>query len=215
MNILTSYNWLKEYLKTDLSPEDFASQVSLSGPSIERIYPQGENLEKIMVGKVAKVNKHPNADKLKIVETDIGGKYVNIVCGGSNLKEGMRVAVALPGAKVRWHGEGELVTLEETKIRGEASHGMICASSEIGLELQFPSKVETEILDLGSLDVKPGTPLKKALNLEMPIFDIEITTNRPDSMCIVGIAREAGTILKEEFTPPVINMIKVERMSLF
>lgn len=208
MNILVSYNWLKEYLKTELKPEEFAAKVSLSGPSVERIHYQGDNLEHIVVGKILGVAKHPNADKLRLVEVDLGGKKIKVVCGGSNLKEEMLVAVALAGAKVKWHGEGELVELSPTEIRGVKSEGMICAADEIGLGGEFPKKEEKEILDLSDLDVKPGMPLVKALNWQDAIFDIEVTTNRPDAMCILGIAREAGTILKAEFSPPKIQSIK-------
>ncbi len=242
MNILVSYNWLKEYLKTDLAPEDFASRVSLCGPSVERIHYQGADLDKIVVGKILGVEKHPNADKLRVAEVDIGptsprlrgaSKKLKIVCGGSNLQTGMKVAVALSVAKVRWHGEGELVELKPTEIRGIKSEGMICAAEEIGLGEQFPKKDEKEILDLSDLSAKPGmpgsetlarrsggvrlesakvllpgTPLAEALNLKDVIFDIEVTTNRPDMMSVLGIAREAGTILKSPFLPPKIASIK-------
>ncbi|MBU1179650.1 hypothetical protein KJ885_01765, partial [Patescibacteria group bacterium] len=81
MNIFVSYNWLKEYLKTDFAPEDFASRVSLCGVGVERIYPQGEIWDKIVLGKILKIKKHPNADKLKLVLVDIG-KKIEVVCGG-------------------------------------------------------------------------------------------------------------------------------------
>ncbi|PIR66385.1 MAG: phenylalanine--tRNA ligase subunit beta, partial [Parcubacteria group bacterium CG10_big_fil_rev_8_21_14_0_10_36_14] len=217
MNILVSYNWLKEYLKTGLKPEEFASCVSLCGVGVERIYPQGETWDKIVLGKILEIKKHPNADKLKLVLTDIG-KKVEIVCGGSNLEVGMKVAVALEGAKVRWHGEGELVELKTTEIRGVKSGGMICAASEIGLDWQFEQKDSHEILDLSAISAKSGTLLAKALNLQDTIFDIEVTTNRPDELCILGVAREAGTILKAPFEFPKItsingkkgNILKVE-----
>ena len=84
--------------------------------------------------------KHPNADKLKLCRVDIGSEELQIVCGGSNVVEGMLVAVAKVGAKVQWHGEGELIELKPTKIRGEESFGMICASTEIGLGELFPQR---------------------------------------------------------------------------
>jgi len=102
------------------------------------------------------------------------------------------VAVALVGARVRWHGQGELVTLEPATIRGVASEGMICASSEIGLADRFPTKDEKEIVDLTSFGYKPGAPLAKALGLNDCVYDIEVTSNRPDALGIVGLAREAA-----------------------
>ena len=198
MNILVSDKWLREYVKMKQTPEQFAAAISLVGPSVERIAYAGAELEKIVVGKIVKLEKHPNADKLRLAKTDVGGKVLTIVCGGSNLAEGQLVAVALVGARVRWHGQGELVTLEPATIRGVASEGMICASSEIGLADRFPAKDEKEIVDLtprpgsGLAPFKPGAPLAKALGLNDCVYDIEVTSNRPDAFGIVGLAREAA-----------------------
>jgi phenylalanyl-tRNA synthetase beta chain len=204
MNLLVSYDWLKEYVGLKQTPEKFGAQISLSGPSIEKIFPQGEDLNGIYVGKIAKLSKHPKADKLTLASVDIGkDKPKKIVCGGSNLYEDQIVAVAVPGSKVKWHGEGDLVELELTEIRGEKSEGMICAANEIGLGEAFPHE-EKEILDLGKeipeLKVKLGTTVAKALGLDKDVvMDIEVTSNRPDSMGMVGIAREAAVICDASF----------------
>ncbi|HBD05458.1 TPA: phenylalanine--tRNA ligase subunit beta, partial [Candidatus Uhrbacteria bacterium] len=111
-------------------------------------------------------------------------------CGGKNLAVGQRVAVALIGARVRWHGEGELVEIQETEIRGVKSKGMICSQEELGFDTLAKAG---EIWDLTNItSAKPGTGLSEALELDDDIFDIEITTNRPDGMSIVGLAREAS-----------------------
>ncbi|MCC6563725.1 phenylalanine--tRNA ligase subunit beta [Candidatus Uhrbacteria bacterium] len=205
MNILASYDWLKEYVDLGtLTAEEFAARVSLSGPGIERLYPQGLDLEKVVLGHVLEVNPHPNADKLRLAVTDVGSKKVTIVCGGSNLEKDQWVAVALNGAKVRWHGEGELIELQPAEIRGVKSEGMICAANEIGLYDAFPH-AEREIVDLGKqlpgLKMKPGTPLADVLGLHGDtLMDIEITTNRPDAFSLVGLAREASAILKRPMT---------------
>ncbi|MDF1497410.1 MAG: phenylalanine--tRNA ligase subunit beta [Patescibacteria group bacterium] len=216
MNLLVSYDWLKEYVGLKQTPEEFGARISLSGPSVEKIFPQGVDLDGVYVGKITKISNHPQADKLKLVDVDLGslkpplGKGESkgesrIVCGGSNLYEGQIVAVAVSGAKVRWHGEGDLIELQPTEIRGEKSDGMICAASEIGLGEAFPVKDDHEILDLGKeipeMNVKPGTTLAKALGLDGDVvMDIEVTSNRPDSMGMVGIAREAAAILDVPFT---------------
>lgn len=193
MNILASYNWIKEYLDTDLSPEEFAERTTAIGNSVERIDRLSRRFDKMVVGFVKHVKSHPNADKLKIAETDIGKEIVEIVCGGVNLKEEQRVVVGLPGAHVKWHGEGELVELAKTKIRGVESFGMICAVEEIGFD-KLPHG-EREIWDITDLtDEKPGTPIVKALDLDDVIFDIEVTTNRVDCMSVVGQAREGAAI---------------------
>src|SRR3989344_7082032 len=201
MNSLVSYDWLKHYVDLNgITPEEFAWRVSLSGAGVERMYPQGEQLENVVIGHVTKIEKHPNADKLRVAQVNVGGKKpALIVCGGSNLKEDQWVAVALVGARVRWHGAGDLVTLEPAEIRGIKSEGMICAANEIGLFDAFPH-AEREIVDIGDaipgLKPKAGTPLGDALGLSDDMaMDIEVTSNRVDGMGMVGMAREASAIL--------------------
>ncbi|MEN9557876.1 MAG: Phenylalanine-tRNA ligase beta subunit [Candidatus Parcubacteria bacterium] len=205
MNTLTSYDWLKHYVDLKgVSVEEFAKRVSLSGPGVEKIYPQGVDLQQVVVGHVTSVEKHPDADKLRLASVDVGEKKaLTIVCGGLNLAEDQWVAVALVGARVRWHGEGDLITLEPATIRGVASEGMICAANEIGLAEAFPH-AEREILDLGvaipEMKLKAGTPLADALGLAGDaVLDSEVTTNRVDAMGVVGFAREASAILGKKF----------------
>jgi len=153
-----------------------------------------------VVGEIIKVKNHPNADKLKVVDTKISsGKTVEIVCGGINLKDGIKVTVALPGAKILWHGEGDLVELKKTKIRGVESFGMICASSEIGLDKQFPAKDEREIMDISFVDDRAGTAIKKALGLDDVVFQVEnkSITHRPDLWNHYGMARELSILYKK------------------
>jgi phenylalanyl-tRNA synthetase beta chain len=205
MNSLISYDWLNEYVDLKkITPDEFAKRMSLSGPAVEKIIPQGADLAKVVVGHVVEVKPHPNADKLRLAMTDIGSSKVTIVCGGSNLKADQWVAVALVGAKVRWHGEGDLVELTPAEIRGVKSDGMICAANEIGLFEAFPH-AEREILDLGvaipDMKLKAGTPLADALGLSSDVvMDVEVTSNRVDAMGMVGMAREASAILKAPCT---------------
>src|SRR5690606_12099011 len=120
----------------------------------EGVIDQSKNYDNMVIGKIEKISAHPDADKLQVTQTNVGEKTYQIVCGASNIKEGMLVPVALPGAKVRWHGEGDLIELKETKIRGVESFGMICAGEEIGL----PATPDG-IVDLSETNAKPGTPL--------------------------------------------------------
>ncbi len=190
MNILASFDWLKEYLKKTPDVEEFVRRMTEVGNSVEQTIDVGTSLDKMVVGKILAVNAHPNADKLRVVSVDVG-ENVEIVCGGSNLEVGHLVAVALPGAMVKWHGEGELAEIKEAELRGVKSHGMICAPGEIGFEkLQKEDRMIWDLTDL--VDAKPGTPLAQALGFDDLLFDIEVTTNRPDAMSIVGLAREAG-----------------------
>lgn len=203
MNSLVSYKWLSQYVDLDgISPEEFAKRMSLCGPAVEKIIPRDELLGNVVVGKIVEVNPHPNADKLRVCMVDVGeSKSTQIVCGGSNLEVGQFVALAKVGARVKWHGEGEPVTLEPVKLRGVESLGMICASEEIGLGDAFPSRSEKEILDLGkelgeTVKLKPGVPIADLLGLSSDVvMDIEVTTNRVDAMGMIGMAREASAIL--------------------
>ena len=214
MNLSVSYKWLKEYLpglKAD--PEEVAAKLSLHSFSVERWQRTGEGLnERIVVGKIKKIEQHPNADKLKVAHVQVSPQSTidssqKIVCGGTNIREGQLVALALSGAKVRWHGEGELIELKPTEIRGVRSEGMICAANEIGLFEMFPHK-EREILDLTATGAQVGVPLAKALGLDDTIFEVEVTTNRPDAMGIVGLAREVGAIFGVPLKLPQIKQIK-------
>lgn len=203
MNLLVSYDWLKEYVDVKETPEQFAARISLSGPGVERWYPQGDLFKGMIVGHVEEVKSHPQADKLRVAMVDVGQKKLSIVCGGSNLVQDQWVAVALVGAKVKWHGEGDLIELKPAEIRGVKSEGMICAASEIGLFEAFPHG-EKEILDLKQAlpekKLKAGMSLAEALEVAGDtVMDTEVTTNRPDAMGMVGMAREASAILKRPF----------------
>jgi len=216
MNLLVSYDWLKEYVSLKETPEEFAARISLCGPSVEKIMPLHAELDGIVVGEITALRPHPKADKLRLATVNVGsGKHLTLVCGGSNLYIGQKVAVALLGATVRWHGQGDPIVLEAAEIRGVKSEGMICAAGEIGLDQAFPSTDDHEILDLtkelfGSLldkgdledfPVANGTPLADALGFKDDVaMDIEVTANRPDCMGMVGMAREAAVILKRPFT---------------
>ncbi len=200
MNILASYNWLKEHVHTRLSAEDFAKEFSLRSMSVESIDRLDQRFENIVVGVVKSVVPHPNADRLRIAMVDIGEKEVPVVCGGTNLAENMRVVVALPGSKVRWHGGADWTELKKTEIRGVESIGMICAPSEIGFDKIACG--DHEIWDLTALvDAPAGASFAAALDCADTLFDIEITTNRPDAMGIIGLAREAAVAVNGEFVP--------------
>lgn len=199
MNILASYNWIREYLKTDATVEDFAKKMTAAGNSVEHMDDLHARFDHVVVGFVDSLDKHPNADKLRVAQVNIGTAVVQIVCGGVNLKKGQRVAVALPGSKVRWHGEGEPVELKETEIRGVKSHGMICAAVELGFAA-LPQG-DHDIWVLNKLTkAEPGTPLAVALDMDDVILDIEVTTNRPDCLGIVGQAREGFAAVGGKFS---------------
>ena len=194
-----SLNWIRDYVKlpADADLKKLAFDLTMSTVEVEDAVDLGAAFHDMVVGVINTIEQHPNADKLKICKTDIGGGRVeNIVCGGSNLREGMKVAVALPGSVCRWHGEGEPVEIKKSKLRGVDSYGMICGAVEIGLESLFPSTEEAHILDLSGFDAPAGTPLAAALDLNDIILEIDnkSMTNRPDLWGHYGIAREIAAL---------------------
>lgn len=138
-----SLNWIKKYvdLPEELSKEKLAHDLTMCTVEVEEVISIAEKFENIVVGRILTVEPHPNADKLRVCKVDIGENEPSIiVCGGSNLKQNQLTVVATPGAKVAWHGMNDIVEIKPTKLRGVESNGMICSSSEIGLEELFPDR---------------------------------------------------------------------------
>lgn len=218
--MLISLNWIKDFVEIpeNLKPEELGNLLTLKTAEVEKIISEGENLDNIVVGQILEILPHPNADKLKVTNTVVGKETLQIVCGGINLHEGMFVAVAKIGAKVKWHGQGDLVTMEKVKIRDVESNGMICAGNEIGIP--DPNADEKEILDLSALKPKIGQPLAELFNKNDIIleFDNKALTHRPDLWGHYGIAREIAALTGTKLKPlsPKVSisakgeMVKVE-----
>lgn len=193
-----SLNWIRDYvqLPADADLKKLAYDLTMSTVEVEDTIELAKQFDHMVVGVINTIEQHPNADKLRVCMTDIGGRVESIVCGGSNLREGMKVAVALPGSVCRWHGEGEPVEIKKSKLRGVDSYGMICGAVEIGIADLFPTKEEAHILDLSDFDAPAGTPLADALDLNDIILEIDnkSMTNRPDLWGHYGIAREIAAL---------------------
>lgn len=216
--MILSLSWIKDYvsLPDDADLTKLAYDLTMDTVEVEDVEYLGKRFENMVVGVITAVNPHPNADKLRVCTVDLGeAEPKEIVCGGINLAVGMRVAVAVPGAIVRWHGEGEPVEIKKSKLRGVESYGMICASDEIGLGDLLPSKQEAEILDLSAWDVPAGTPLADALDLNDVLLEIDnkSMTNRPDLWGHYGIAREIAALYKLPMKK--IEPVKVDAKSDF
>lgn len=216
-----SLAWIKDYVNIpdDMDLKKLAYDLTMSTVEVENVEYLAHRFDNMLVGVIEKIEPHPNADKLRVCKVDIGGGEIkDIVCGGINLTEGMRVAVSAPGAVVRWHGEGEPVVIKKSKLRGVESYGMICASDEIGLGELFPAAEEAEILDLSAFEVPAGTSLAEALDMDDVLLEIDnkSMTNRPDLWGHYGIARELAALydlpLKEiePFATDVSSDFKVE-----
>ena len=216
-----SLNWIRDYVAI---PEDFdlkqlAFDLTMSTVEVEGVEELARRFDGIVVGKILEVNPHPNADKLRVCKVDTGdGILHDIVCGGSNLEVDQLVVVACPGSFVRWHGEGDLVEIKNTKLRGVASYGMICAAVEVGLADLFPTEDDHGIMDITAFGAAPGTPLAKALDLDDVILEIDnkSMTNRPDLWGHYGIAREISALydlpLKTftPYTPDAVEAFPIE-----
>ncbi|PKB44619.1 phenylalanyl-tRNA synthetase beta subunit [Cellulophaga sp. RHA19] len=212
-----SYNWLKQFLHIDWEADKTAELLTDLGLEVEGISEFESvkgGLKGIVVGHVLTCVKHPNADKLKLTTVDIGADApVQIVCGAPNVDKGQKVPVATIGTTL-YTEEGEAWKIKKGKIRGEESHGMICAEDELGL-----GKGHDGIMVLAE-DLKPGTPCSEIFEIELDtVFEIGLTPNRADAMSHFGVARDlrAGLIQqeikKELITPPVTNF-NVENRSL-
>ena len=206
-----SLNWIKDYVKIpdDMDLTKLAYDLTMSTVEVEGAHDLSEDFKNIVVGVIKEVLPHPNADKLRICKVDIGnGDIKDIVCGGSNLENEMKVVVALPGSWVKWHGEGEPVEIKSGKLRGVMSYGMICASVELCLGDLFPSNDDHGIMDVSYLDCEAGTPIADALGFNDIILEIDnkSMTNRPDLWGHYGIAREIAAI----YDLPLVEFEKYE-----
>jgi phenylalanyl-tRNA synthetase beta chain len=190
-------SWLKEYVPFDLSVEEVAERLGISTCELAGIETVGVadvdgNLGLFRVGRVLDAAKHPNADRLQLCQVDVGdGNPRQIVCGAWNFGAGATVAVALPGAVLPIG-----LQLEQRKVRGELSDGMILAEDEVGLGTDHTGIM---VLENG---IEPGTPLADVLPLTDAVIELETTHNRPDLLAVYGIAREVAALFELELAPP-------------
>jgi phenylalanyl-tRNA synthetase beta chain len=182
--------WLREYCDPDLDVKAIEEQLTMTGTKVEAIHHHGvPATDGFVVGRVLSAERHPDADRLKVCEVDVGqdGSAARIVCGAPNVAAGQTVAVARPGALLP-----DGTKLREAKLRGVVSQGMILSASELALELDQDRSQGIMVLDEISLDAElaPGTPLDQVLPIAMEVLELEITPNRPDCLGVYGVARE-------------------------
>jgi len=212
-----SYNWLKQFIKIDWQSEETAAlltDLGLEVEVVEKYQSVKGGLEGIVVGHVLTCVPHPDADRLKITTVDLGdGIPVQIVCGASNVAAGQKVPVATIGT-VLYDKEGESFTIKKGKIRGQESHGMICAEDEIGLGTSHDGIM---VLDES---LQPGTPAATVFKIENDeVFEIGLTPNRADAMSHLGTARDlrAGMLqsgANVELITPSVSKFRVDKRTL-
>jgi len=187
-----SYNWLKEYVDFNLSPDELAEKLTMVGLEVEEVIPLFPKFDGIVVGHVLSVEKHPNADKLSICRVDSGNEQVDVICGAPNVAKGQTIPFAPIGTKLP-NG----LVIKKAKIRGVESSGMICSKAELGL-----TDHSDGIWELSS-DLTLGQDLFKQLEKKQDfVLDISITPNRPDAMSMIGVARDLAAILNVELKKP-------------
>ncbi len=186
-----SLNWLKTFVPIELAPDELAAALTMAGLEVEAVTDRFEYLKSVRVGRVAAVKDHPNADRLKVCDVDIGERILTVVCGAPNVKEGMLSPLALPGT----HFPNNRI-LEKGVIRGVPSEGMLCSEAELELGLDTSG-----IMTLDDKLTK-GQALSAALNLSDTMIEIDLTPNRPDCLSIIGTAREIAAIVKKELSCP-------------
>jgi phenylalanyl-tRNA synthetase beta chain len=195
-----SLNWLKEYVNLSLSVDDLADLLSMSGLEVEAKEPLGRSLEEVVAARVLSVRAHPKADTLWLCDVETGRGVVQVVCGAPNVRVGMMTPMALPGTILPGGME-----VKESRIRGEASVGMLLAEDEMGL-----TDDHTGLMVLPE-SLSPGTPVAQAMALEDWALEIGLTPNRPDCACVIGIAREIAALTKGKLRKPEIRLRESER----
>ena len=188
--MLVPYRWLKDYIETDLPVKELAEKMVATGNGVEAITELGADIKNVVVGKIVKLEKHPDADKLQICQIDVGTETLQIVTGADNVFEGALVPVALCGSELP-NG----MKIKKGKLRGVESYGMLCSGEELCLkESDYPGAEVYGILILSG-DWTPGTDIRKVIMKDDTVIEFEIGANRPDCLSVLGIAREAAAAL--------------------
>ena len=192
-----SLNWLKDYVNIPLPVKELAHRLTMSGNEVGRLDVIGGSWEHVFVGQVTALEKHPNADRLKLVTIDLGTERITVVTGAPNMAVGQKVPFAKVGAKLIDGHTGQLAELKPAKIRGVKSEGMACSEKELGI-----SDSHEGIMILPA-DAPVGVPLAQYLG--DTIFDIKVTPNRPDCLSVIGIAREVASLTSQPTHIPEIT----------
>ncbi|MGN9017589.1 phenylalanine--tRNA ligase subunit beta [Lachnospiraceae bacterium HCP1S3_C3] len=207
----TPLSWIKAYVPDlDVTPQEYTDAMTLSGTKVEGYEELDRDLDKIVVGQIEKIEKHPDADKLVICQVNIGTETIQIVTGAPNVKEGQKVPVVLDGGRVAGGHDGTKteggIKIKKGKLRGVESYGMMCSIEELGSTKEmYPDAPEYGIYIFND-DVEVGADAIEVLGLHDAVFEYEITSNRVDCYGVLGIARECAATFRKEFKPPVVEV---------
>ncbi len=216
----TALSWIKAYVpELSCTDQEYTDAMTLTGTKVETFERLDKNLEKIVIGQIEKIEKHPDADKLIICQVNIGSEVIQIVTGAPNVKEGDKVPVVLDGGKVAGgHDGGPLpedgIAIKAGKLRGIPSNGMMCSIEELGSSRDMYPEAPEYGIYIFPEDAEVGADAVETLGLRDTVFEYEITSNRVDCYSVLGVAREAAATFKKPFIAPKVevkeNQEKVE-----
>ena len=207
----TSLSWIKTYVPDlDVTAQEYTDAMTLTGTKVEGFTELDADLDKIVIGQIDKIEKHPDADKLIICQVNIGTESVQIVTGAPNVKEGDKVPVVLDGGRVAGGHDGKMtpggIKIKKGKLRGVESCGMMCSIEELGSTREMYPEAPEYGIYIFPEDAVVGESAIKALGLDDVVFEYEITSNRVDCYGVLGIAREAAATFQKKFCPPIVEV---------
>ena len=192
-----SLRWLGDYVETGVTPKQFCDAMTMSGSKVECYSEEADYITNCVVGRIINIEKHPDADKLQVCQVDVGDRSVQIVTAATNVFEGALVPVALDNSTL-----ANGVKIKKGKLRGVVSEGMMCSVAELGVTVHdFPYAIEDGILIIQEC-CKPGDNIRDALGINDTTVEFEITSNRPDCLSVIGLAREAAATFDKELHLP-------------
>ena len=203
--MLIPLSWLKDYVDITISAEELQAKLFSCGFEVEELTYLGKDVTNVVVGRIVKCEKHPDADRLTVCTVDCGSFGVKQICtAATNVFEGALVPCALDGATVLH--EGGIQKIKTGKLRGALSEGMFCSGEELGINNDFYDGAEVNgILILREEDGKLGEDIRKIVGLDDYLFDIAVTANRPDCQSVLGMAREVAALLKTPLKFPATD----------
>ena len=208
----TPLSWIKAYVpELECTDQEYMDAMTLSGTKCEGFERLDADLDKIVVGQIEKIEKHPDADKLVICQVNIGTETIQIVTGAPNVKEGQKVPVVLDGGRVAGGHDGSKteggIKIKKGKLRGVPSDGMMCSIEELGSTREFYPEAPEYGIYIFDDSVQVGADAIEVLGLHDSVFEYEITSNRVDCYSVIGIAREAAATFKKPFKAPVTGPV--------
>lgn len=207
----TSLSWIKAYVpELDVTAQEYTDAMTLSGSNVEGFEKLDADLEKIVIGQIEKIEKHPDADKLIVCQVNVGAsENIQIVTGAQNVQEGDKIPVVLDGGRVAGGHDGKKtpggIKIKKGKLRGVPSNGMLCSIEELGSTEEMYQEAPADGIYIFSEDAVVGESAIQALGLDDVIIEFEITSNRVDCFGILGLARETAATFDKEFKPPVVT----------